>query len=81
MTPKTYLRFDEMGHSSSGKTRIWAVKNVQSASGSGNFTMGLIKWYAPWRRYAFFPSPDTLYDAGCLAEITTFLERGFRPSA
>jgi len=76
MTPKTYLRFDECGHSSSGKTRIWQVKNTQ-----WNYNMGTIKWYAPWRRYAFFPQTGTLYDAGCLQEIAAFLERGYRPSA
>jgi len=76
MTPKTYVRFEEIGHSSSGKTRIWAVRNLQ-----GLAILGVIKWYAPWRRYAFFPQSGTLYDAGCLKEISTFLERGFRPSA
>jgi hypothetical protein len=77
MSKKTYLRFDELGHSASSKTRIWAVvRNVQ-----WNVTTGIIKWYAPWRRYAFFPEGETLYDAGCLTEIAAFLERRFRPSA
>jgi hypothetical protein len=76
MSEKTYLRFDELGHSASSKTRMWQVKNVQ-----WNFTMGTIKWYAPWRRYVFFPQGETLYDAGCLTEIAAFLKRGFRPSA
>lgn len=80
MSEKKYLRFNELGYTVSGKTRIWGVKNVQSASATGNFTMGLIKWYAPWRRYAFFPQSGTLYDAGCLTEIAAFLERGYRPS-
>ena len=75
MTPKTYLRFDECGHSSSGKTRIWQVKDVHRN------TLGVIMWHAPWRRYAFFPQGDTVYDAGCLTEISAFLERGYRSSA
>ena len=70
MSEKTCLLFDELGLSPSGKTCVWQVKNVQ-----WNATLGTIKWYAPWRRYVFFPQTGTLYDAGCLAEIATFIEQ------
>lgn len=33
--------------------------------------LGGIKWYAPWRRYCFFPTEDKLFDAGCLETITS----------
>jgi hypothetical protein len=70
MSEKTYLCFDELGYSASGKTRMWYVKNMQ-----WNFTLGIIKWYAPWRRYAFFPCQGIFYDAECLEEVLAFLKR------
>ena len=35
--------------------------------------LGVVKWYSPWRRYAFFPNPDTLYDVSCLGELVEFV--------
>jgi len=40
---------------------VWSKKH-------GN-RLGLIKWYGPWRRYAFFPENETLFDTECLNDI------------
>ena len=53
----------------SRKTFIWEV-----GSKKGSQVLGTIQWYAPWRRYCFFPTTGTLFDAECLREIATFCE-------
>lgn len=49
------------------KTDTWGV----SCRGH---PLGIVKWYAGWRRYCFFPEPSTLFDPACLRELTTFCE-------
>ena len=46
------------------KTREWTV-----CSGDYGPELGVIKWYAPWRKYCFFPKPDTLFEQDCLSDI------------
>jgi hypothetical protein len=53
--------------SESGKTLIWDVFN------SGVW-LGVIRWYAPWRTYCFYPLPDRVFDQSCLREIATKLQ-------
>jgi hypothetical protein len=60
----SYLRFEESGTSESGKTKIWRVSCGQE--------LGLIKWFAAWRRYVFVPVDRTVYDASCLTEVSNF---------
>ena len=31
--------------------------------------IGEIKWYAPWRKFCFYPDADTVWDSKCLTEI------------
>lgn len=69
MSEVKYLRFVDVGASLTGKTRIWRVLNATSA-----IDLGTVKWQATWRRYAFCPASLTVYDAGCLREIATFIE-------
>lgn len=49
------------------KTKTW---NVRSAMG-GNL-LGMIEWWAPWRRYTFKPLAGTVFDAACLRELFAF---------
>ena len=37
--------------------------------------LGAIKWYAPWRKYSFFPQPHTVFEKDCLREIADFCEK------
>lgn len=36
-------------------------------------SLGLIKWYGPWRQYCFFPSPNTIFNRGCNTDINDFI--------
>ena len=47
-------------------TKAWEVK--------GNVKLGVVKWYAQWRRYVFYPEKDTLFDSDCMNQIKTFLD-------
>jgi hypothetical protein len=63
-----WIYIDYLCPSKSGKTKIYQVMDEV-----GNH-LGDIKWYAPWRKYAFFPEIDTLYEQDCLRDIAKFLE-------
>ena len=63
---KSRLRFVE-GITPKKVTKEWSVWLH-----SGDVFLGEIKWYAPWRRYVFYTSPGTLYDASCLFELSMF---------
>ena len=41
----------------------------------GNQCIGLIKWYAPWRKYSFFPNRETVYETQCLKDIVAFIDK------
>lgn len=36
--------------------------------------LGIIKWWTNWRQYVFLPEKDTLYSAGCLEEIQSYIK-------
>ena len=63
-----YLTFHEIGLSDSGKTKCIEVRHE-----SGE-VLGWIYWYPRWHKYVYHPEPRTVYDDGCLQEISTHLE-------
>jgi hypothetical protein len=65
----TWIEFIRVGNSESGKTTIW---DILTTAGMGQDAIGEVKWFGPWRQYAFFPSPDTIYEKTCLSEIAAF---------
>lgn len=65
-----HLAFLENGTSDSGKTKIWDV--VSNHTGE---VIGHIKWHGAWRKYVFFPDPNTLWDVSCLSDILEFIKR------
>ena len=52
------------------KTQTYAV-----VSRSQGVELGCIRWYGAWRQYFFFPCGETLWSDGCLADLTSFLQR------
>jgi hypothetical protein len=48
-----------------GKTQVWAVRSHRSGD-----VLGEIRWYGPWRQYAFFPRVATIYNPDCLDLIS-----------
>ena len=37
--------------------------------------LGIIKWFGRWRRYALFPEPAIVFDAECLNDIVSYIEK------
>jgi hypothetical protein len=37
--------------------------------GANQARLGEIRWYAPWRRFCYYPIIGTLYDAHCLTAL------------
>jgi hypothetical protein len=35
-------------------------------------TLGVIKWYGPWRQYCFYPEPGCVFNSDCLRDIAGF---------
>jgi len=35
--------------------------------------IGGIQWYAPWRKYCFFPSENTVFELHCLKDIVSII--------
>ncbi len=52
------------------KTSVYSVNSISSYN-----RIGIIKWYAPWRRYCYFPEKDTVYSSGCLDDINDFIQQ------
>jgi hypothetical protein len=62
-----WVRFIEVPahHTSRRKTTRWNVFGTEAV-------LGQVMWATHWRRYAFFPVPNTVFDAACLREIADF---------
>jgi len=52
-----------------GKTGLWAVDAKE-----GGVKLGVICWFGRWRKFAFYPENDTLYEATCLRDIADACE-------
>lgn len=51
------------------KTKVWDV-----VSKSGGESLGSVSWFGRWRKYAFFPNDETIYEPDCLRDIAQFCE-------
>lgn len=49
------------------KTKVWWV-----VSKYDGLFLGWVGWFPRWRKYAFFPQKDTVYEEVCLREIADF---------
>lgn len=71
-TKTSYLSFPHTGWSKSQKTKVWGVVNTYEGR---EIMIGQVKWYGPWRKYAFFPlGANTVFEHNCLREIADFIE-------
>jgi hypothetical protein len=64
-----YLIFKEES-SKSGVTKVIGIYAKLS-----NILLGQIKWYGPWRRYAFFPDAGMVFDNNCLNAVIDEIKR------
>jgi len=51
-----------------GNTKVYGI---HSKSDGGQ--LGTIKWYDPWRQYILEPWEDTVWNAGCLEDVSAFM--------
>jgi hypothetical protein len=49
-----------------GDQRTYAIEIFSKRHGN---LLGVIKWFARWRQYAFFPESGTLFNEECLQDI------------
>ena len=71
-----WCTFRDERPSKSGKTKVWSVQTAVSTDEEDLFfELGTVSWYGGWRKYAFFPAPQTLYEQDCLRQIANFCER------
>jgi hypothetical protein len=52
------------------KTMVWSCQ-----AHHGNDELGIIKWFASWRQYCYFPSVQSVYSTGCLKDIADFIDQ------
>ena len=55
------------------KTDVFEVWSIYDS-----YSLGLIKWKANWRKYAFFPYTSTCFEQVCLKDIAEFIEKETR---
>lgn len=67
MKSSDYIVFVEC-ESMSLKTKRWNVMNLNGTH------VGVVKWHGAFRKYAFFPGIDTVFDADCLYTIALHCE-------
>lgn len=70
MSEGKWIRFTEVEHDHKRKTKQYAVVNKESTT-----IIGYVKWYGPWRQFAFFPDHNTVYETTCLADIGKFIKQ------
>ncbi len=71
-TEGAFIRFVSSGVRPGQKTERW---DVEATDGG---VLGEIKWFSRWRRYCFFPQPETVFEQVCMREIGEFIEERTR---
>lgn len=70
ITEGTYIKFLLMEPKQDRKTKQWQVANKEMDD-----VLGLVSWYAPWRKYTFSPANyGMVFEQVCLREIADFIE-------
>lgn len=67
-TEYKHIRFVEVAQKP--KTKVWECLNNKSC-----LRVGVVKWYGPWRRYCFFPEPESWFDVSCMDDINDFIKQ------
>lgn len=67
----SYINIVETVNPHSDKTRRWNIMSTEFP----HIKLGAVAWMGPWRKYAFYPETDTIFEEVCLADIAEFLLR------
>ena len=65
---KSYIDFELIAEKP--KTSVFSIVSKRYGD-----ELGIVKWYAPWRQYCFFPSEETIWNRGCLREVNEFIQK------
>lgn len=68
MVDSKWIKFIEKPKPADRKTAEYMILAIQ-----GGDVLGVIKWYGPWRKYSFFPHPNTIFETDCLKDIVSFI--------
>lgn len=52
------------------KTHVLAVQTKNQ-----EVTLGVIKWFAPWRQYCFFPAQECVFSKSCMVDINDVITK------
>lgn len=67
---ETYLRIvKDEDKSKDKKTDVFGVFSQMHG-----YHLGEVRWYAPWRRYCFYPALLSILDVNCLGEVIKFIQ-------
>lgn len=64
-----WIKFHEVLMRDGRKTQVWAVLTQD-----GRQVLGHVQWFSRWRKYAYFPKDETVYEQDCMREISAFIE-------
>ncbi len=64
-----YLRFEMV--EKKPKTEVYVISSLKKYDTE---VLARISWYGKWRRYVFYLSEGTLFDAACLGEVKEFID-------
>ena len=64
-----WIRIAQQPRDGTKKTSVYDVRTADEIQ-----HLGEIRFYPRWRKYAFYPRPDTLYEQDCLRDIAQFCE-------
>lgn len=66
-----YITFSVIEGAPTGnkKTASFFCRNNKSGA-----NLGVIRWYGAWRQYCYFPAVEGIYSAGCLDDISEFIQ-------
>lgn len=66
---RVWIRFHLNERPANRKTDTWEIWSLDEAS-----HIGQIRWYAPWRKYCFFPASQSVWEQDCLRFVAEFVE-------
>lgn len=66
----THILFLRQPNRETGVTQVWLV--FTKATDQMGTLIGTVKWFGRWRKYAFFPEPNMVFEEVCMGEISEF---------
>ncbi len=57
-------------HAKTVKGSQWSVNCNETG-----YRTGIIAWFTRWKKLAFFPNDDTVFNEDCLTEIAEFIKK------